>query len=104
MNYSVGALEEAKERQVEEFVLPLPAHHISQKQVEARTCWQSSAPDKRRYMQRYAITYIQMQRLTLSLTCLQRATAREENTKAVLEACDQVMDIDLLRAGVRIED
>jgi len=100
MNYSVGALEEAKERQVEKFVLP--EHPISQKQVEARTCWQSAAPDKRRYMQHYAITYIQMQRLTLSLTCLQRATAREKNTKAVLEACDQVRDIDLLRAGVRI--
>ena len=63
INYSVGALEEATERQVEEFV-----HHISQKQVEARTCLRSSAPDKRRYMQRYEITSAQMQRLTLSLT------------------------------------
>ena len=33
-----------------------------------------------------------------------RAAAREGNTKAVLEACDQVRDVDLLRAGVRIED
>lgn len=33
-----------------------------------------------------------------------RSAAREGNTKGVLEACDQVRDVDLLRAGVRIED
>jgi cysteinyl-tRNA synthetase len=33
-----------------------------------------------------------------------RAAARDGNTKAVLEACDQVRDVGLLRAGVRIED
>lgn len=33
-----------------------------------------------------------------------RVAAREGDHKAVLEACDRLRDVDLLRAGVRIED